>query len=142
MKRIGRMFLSHTESERRSTLAGVNLFFGALLGAHLGTMGDVPIDDYIFLIMLLAGAVAGIFTVAGSRRTGVIWATVSLYVLVFAAILFFPEMQPRHMEDEIQRIVAMLAIWLVVMVVLRFMPVLPEPEAPDVATPLPIEDET
>ena len=142
MKRIGRMILSHTEGERRSTLAGVNLFFGALLGAHLGTMGEVPIGDYIFLIMLLAGAVTGIFTVASSTRTRVIWLTLLIYVLVFAAILFFPEMQPPNMESEIQRIIAMLAVWLAAMVLLRLTPVLPDPDSPAGSGPLPVDEES
>ena len=141
MKRIGKMFLSHTESERRSTLAGVNLFFGALLGAHLGTMGHVPIDDYIFLIIMLAGAVTGIFLVASSTRKRVVWLTVLIYVAAFAAILLIPRLQPPNMEDEMQRIIAMLVIWLGMMVLIRVMPVIPEPDAPAGGNPLPIEDE-
>ena len=141
MKRIGKFFVSHTENERRSTLAGVNLFFGALLGAHLGTMSEVPIDKYIFLILLLSGAVMGIFLVASSVRKRVIWITVFAYAALFAGILYIPKIQPRGMEDEIQRIIAMLVIWLLLLLLIRFMAVLPEPEASEGARPLEIEDE-
>jgi uncharacterized membrane protein len=140
MKRIRNIF-SYTEAELRSTLAGVNLFFGALLGAHLGTMSRVPIYDYVFLIMLLAGAVTVIFMVASSTRARLVWFTVGLYVLIFAAIISIPEMRPRHMENEIQRIVAMLAVWLVFIVSLRLAPVHPEPGAQAGGGPLPVDDE-
>ncbi len=141
MKRFGRLFVSYTEAERRSTLAGVNLFFGALLGAHLGTMDQLPLRDYILLVVLLAGAVTGILLVVSSRRMSVIWATVVIYVVVFGAILLVPAAQPPNMEDELQRIVAMLAVWLVLLMGIRLQPAVPEEGEPAGDKPLALEDE-
>ena len=141
MKRFGRLFVSYTEAERRSTLAGVNLFFGALLGAHLGTMDQLPLRDYILLVVLLAGAVTGIFLVVSSRRMSVIWLTVVLYVIVFGTMLLVPAAQPPNMEDEFQRIVAMLAVWLVLLMSIRLQPAVPESGEQAGDKPLALEDE-
>ena len=60
--------LSYPDNERRATAAGVNLFFSALLGANVGMMNDMPLNDYFKMMVLLTGAVTAIFTIAVSER--------------------------------------------------------------------------
>jgi len=37
----------------------ISLFFGVLLGANIGTVGDVSLRDYVWLILLLASIGCG-----------------------------------------------------------------------------------
>jgi hypothetical protein len=56
------------EGERRAAGAGVNLFFAALLGANLGTVNMVSLKDHVYVSILIAGAVFGLFLAAASSR--------------------------------------------------------------------------
>lgn len=42
---------------RAGAIDGLNLFFGALLGANLGTLDHIRLVEYVQLIVLLAGTV-------------------------------------------------------------------------------------
>jgi hypothetical protein len=142
VKGIGRGFMSQTEAERRSVLAGTNLFFGALLGAHLGTMDEVPIYDYLFLILLLGGAVTGIMMIAVSNRWRVVWVTLIMYVVLLGSVILSPDLLPAHMRGEIERIAVMFVVWLLILAYLRVLPVIPEEsEAASPSAPMRIDDE-
>jgi hypothetical protein len=43
-----------TLAERRAASNGTNLFFGALIGANLGALERLAIDDYLLLILVVA----------------------------------------------------------------------------------------
>lgn len=110
------------EEERRASLAGANLFFGVLLGANLGSVNTLQLYDYVFLTILLAGAVMGLFTITISRRPRHIWTTLLLYVAVLTAVVAIPELRPERMEREIERVVATLAIWMAILFGIRLTP--------------------
>ena len=117
-----RKLLSYSGDERRATINGVNLFFSALLGANLGTLGDVPLDEYFQLIVILVGAVTAILTLAITRRRSTaIWTGFAIALLIFA-IAILPGQRAQALADDFQRMAITLAVWLVMLLTVRFTP--------------------
>jgi hypothetical protein len=110
------------ENERRATLAGVNLFFGVLLGANLGSINSVPLFDYVKLTILLSGSVMALYTIAVSKRPRTIWTLIILYGGLLAITILVPDMRPVGMEAEMERIIATLVIWLAFLTLVRLSP--------------------
>lgn len=101
-----------TEGEKRGMVAGLSLFFGALLGANLGTLGDLPLRDYVFLVILLVGAVATIQMSVTSERRGYAIGLILFYMLLLAAVYLVPSLRPALAEADLAKLLATLAIWL------------------------------
>jgi hypothetical protein len=110
------------ENERRATLAGVNLFFGVLLGANLGAINAVPLFDYVKLVILLSGSVMALYTIAVSKRPRAIWTLILLYGALLGVTIAVPDLRPEGMEAEMERIIATLAIWLAFLTLVRLSP--------------------
>ena len=105
------LFVS-TAGGKVGAIDGLNLFFGALLGANLGTLDRVPLIEYVKLVVLLAGTVMALRMISTSERRTLMLAVVAVYALLLAGIAFVPSLQPRGMAvDDIQRITATLGIW-------------------------------
>ena len=120
-----REYLRQTQEERRGAIDGVSLFFGALLGANLGTVEQLPLHDYVQLIVLLAGTVMVLRTVSTSERRGYALLTLALYVVVVGAYLGLPSMRPEGLSDAATaRLAATLAIWMIAVLMLEFWPTL------------------
>ena len=114
--------ISYAGDERRATISGVNLFFSALLGANLGTLGDVPLDQYLQLTIILVGAVTAILTIAITRRRSMaIWSGLAVALLIFA-IAFLPGRRMGELADDFQRMAITLGVWLIMLLVVRFTP--------------------
>jgi hypothetical protein len=112
-----------TRGEKAGTIDGLSLFFGALLGANLGTIGALPLYDYVTLIMLLAGMVVAIRIVSTSERRWYAFATLTVYVGLVVAILYVPAMRPQGLtEIDLHRLVATLAVWLGATMLVEFYP--------------------
>ena len=112
-----------TKGDRAGTIDGISLFFGALLGANLGTIAALPLYDYVKLILLLAGMVVAIRLVSTSERRWYALATLAVYVVIVAAILFLPALRPEGLaEGDLHRLVATLAVWLGVTMLVEFYP--------------------
>jgi Na+-transporting NADH:ubiquinone oxidoreductase subunit NqrB len=102
-----------SERERSGTIDGLNLFFGALLGANLGTLDGLSLGDYSRLVVLLAGTVVTLRMVSTSERRRTMFALLGLYLLILAAMTFLPRMQPKGLAlDDFHRLTATLAIWI------------------------------
>jgi hypothetical protein len=43
-----------TRAEKRAAITGINLFFGALIGANLGSLERLAIRDYLLLIIIVS----------------------------------------------------------------------------------------
>ena len=43
-----------TRAEKRAAISGTNLFFGALIGANLGTLERLALRDYVLLVCIIA----------------------------------------------------------------------------------------
>src|SRR5688500_11470860 len=114
--------ISYSGDERRATISGVNLFFSALLGANLGTLGDVPLDQYFQLTIILVGAVTAILTIAITRRRSMaIWSGLAVALLIFV-IAFVLGRRMGDLADDFQRMAITLGVWLVMLLVVRFTP--------------------
>jgi hypothetical protein len=111
-----------TEREKHAHIAGLSLFFGALLGANLGTLGELPLKDYVFLVVLLLGAVATIQVAAASERRGYAVALILAYVLLLGLIYLAPDFGPDIPRDDLEKMLATLAIWLGAVVMVEAAP--------------------
>jgi hypothetical protein len=117
--------LRYPENERRATGAGVNLFFSALLGANVGMMNDLPLNDYFKMILLLTGAVTSVFTIAVSERRSVIWSSgAALAIILVGMGAAFP-MVAEASRQQFYRLIMTIAVWLAMLLILRFTPELP-----------------
>ncbi|HZF95187.1 MAG TPA: hypothetical protein VEZ20_09995 [Allosphingosinicella sp.] len=133
MKRLFTM----TGGERRAAVAGVNLFFAALLGANLGNLSSVSLKEHIYLSILIAGAVSGLFVAAVSSRRSISVAILVAYALLLGALVVVPRTELIDAELQVQTIVATLAVWTVFLLLMRLTPILPI----DGAEAMAIEDE-
>lgn len=113
----------NTPGGKAGTIDGLNLFFGALLGANLGTMQGLALYDYIKIIILLAGTVIVIRLVSTSERKMYVAANVLLYVALIGALLFYPAFQPKGVDQaDLQRLGATLAIWFALVLASELLP--------------------
>ena len=126
-----REYLRQTDRERMGSIDGVNFFFGALLGANLGTIEQLPLGECIKLIMILAGMVVTLRVVSTSERRGYALATLALYVFLVALILAVPALRPEGLStDAAARLGATLAVWALLVLTLEYWPVKPEEVRP------------
>jgi hypothetical protein len=119
-----RSLFEMTEGERRGALAGVNLFFAALLGANLGTIKVSSIGEQVFLSVLIAGAVAGLFTAAGSSRRSTSIGILASYAILLAALILVPGIGPGQIGPQLQSLAVTLGVWMVFLVIMRVTPVI------------------
>lgn len=126
---------SYSEKERRANVTAVNLFFSALLGTSLGSMGSMgssSLHEYAFKIIVLAGAVTAIFTIAFTeRRRMMVTMTITLAIL-FAFVISLPGVR---LNQDMQRLSVMLAIWLGNLLLIRFTPAAGETRRKDPTLP-------
>jgi hypothetical protein len=105
--------MESTEGGKAGMIDGLNLFFGALLGANLGTLDRLPIAQYAKLIVLLAGTVMAVRMVSTSEQRGRMLAVLLVYAGLLACLVFVPSMQPKGMApDDLHRFGATLGIWI------------------------------
>jgi hypothetical protein len=113
----------YTAGEKAGSVDGLNLFFGALLGANLGTMQALPLGEYGKLVVLLAGTVMVLRMVSTSQRRWKVFAMIVVYVALVGANFFLPAFKPKGLPDrDIFKLAATLGIWLVFVVVAEFLP--------------------
>jgi hypothetical protein len=118
-----RLFQS-TPGGKVGAIDGLNLFFGALLGANLGTLGAMPLGDYVRLVVLLAGTVMVLRMLSTSERRGYMLGLTAVYAGIIVAILTIPKLQPKGMSpNDLHRLVATLAVWMIFVVGSELTPV-------------------
>lgn len=117
-------FFRGTAGGKAGAIDGLNLFFGALLGANLGTMQSMALWDYVKLIFLLAGTVMVIRMLSTSERRIYMLINVALYVVLIAGFLFVPSFQPKGVpEADLHRLAATLGIWVAFVLASELTPV-------------------
>ncbi|WP_422343210.1 hypothetical protein [Parasphingorhabdus sp.] len=57
-----------TRKEYEASINALNIFFGAVIGISLGSIGDIPTKDYVLLLVLTVTAVTAILFVTYSER--------------------------------------------------------------------------
>jgi hypothetical protein len=109
MKLLGRQ----TESGKVGGLDGLNLFFGALLGANLGTLEKLPLYEYVKPILLLSGTVMVIRMVSTSKDRPRMLRLVGLYAVFLGGLSLIPGLRPKGMSiDDLHRLIATLGVWI------------------------------
>ncbi|HMJ93397.1 MAG TPA: hypothetical protein VK472_04790 [Allosphingosinicella sp.] len=134
-----REYLTQTHRERMGGIDGVNLFFGALLGANLGTVEQLPLGDYVQLIVILAGTVVTLRLVSTSDRRGYALASLGLYIFLVGVYLAVPHLRPEGLSPAAAaRLGATLAVWILLVLTLEYWPVRPDEVRP-AEPPAPVE---
>ena len=117
-----RGLLTQTPREKAATVDGIGLFFGALLGANMGTLEGLGLYDYAKLIIILAATVMTLRVFSTSERRGYAYALLVLYIAI-VAIFLFGQRPAGLSEDDAQRLAVTLAVWLAAVLIVEFQPV-------------------
>src|SRR5688500_2866461 len=126
-----RSLFVNTPGGKAGALDGLNLFFGALLGANLGTLDPLPLGEYVKLVVLLAGTVVTLRMVSTSERRLYMLGALAVYALLLVALVTIPGMQPEGMATgDLHRLVATLAVWMLFVLFSEFSPVREDPAPP------------
>ena len=100
----------NTPGGKTGAIDGLNLFFGALLGANLGTMQALDLPQYIELVLLLAGTVMVLRMLSTSERRTYMLVLVGIYIAIIGALLVF--LPPKGLPAaDLHRLTVTLAIW-------------------------------
>ena len=119
-------YFRSTEGGKVGAIDGLNLFFGALLGANLGTMQGMGLFDYGKMIVLLAGTVMALRMISTSEKRKMMLFVVAVYALLIAAMLLVPDLYPKGMAvGDFHRLVVTLAIWVTFVLASEFSPTEP-----------------
>jgi hypothetical protein len=123
--------LTSTEGGKVGAIDGLNLFFGALLGANLGTLDRMPLAEYVKLVFLLAGTVMALRMISTSERRLYMLIVIVIYALLIASMALVPQLQPKGMDvGDLHRLVATLGIWVAFVLASEFAPMKKAEELP------------
>jgi hypothetical protein len=118
-----RSLLTYTSAEKRGMIDGIGLFFGALLGTNLGSIGNLGKVEYALLILALAGTVMAlrIFSTTERRWNG--YLLLSTYSLTIYYFLFVTKVGKDIALADRERLAITLAVWLAVVVLTELTPI-------------------
>lgn len=126
----------NTPGTRMGSIDGLNLFFGALLGANLGTLDQLRLVDYVKLTVLLAGTVMTLRMISTSERRLYALGVGAFYALLLGALVLVPDLKPEGLGDQdLHRLVATMAIWMIFVLAIELTPVAAEVPAPSAPPP-------
>ncbi|MEA3017866.1 MAG: hypothetical protein QOI38_2588 [Sphingomonadales bacterium] len=109
-----------SRGRREGAVDGLNLFFGALLGANLGTLDGLRLVSYVQLVTLLAGTVMALRVVSLSERLGRALVVLALYAAMLVMLATVPAFHPAGMAlGDLHKLVATLALWVTFVVVIE-----------------------
>ena len=112
-----------TAGGKAGAIDGLNLFFGALLGANLGTIQGMSLLYYVELIALLAGVVMTVRMLSTSPRRIYMLVSIMLYAALGAAFLLWPPLQPKGgAAGDLHRLAITLAVWVLFVLAAEFSP--------------------
>jgi len=118
----------NTPGGKTGAIDGLNLFFGALLGANLGTMQALDLPQYIELVLLLAGTVMVLRMLSTSERPIYMLVLVGIYIAIIATLLVF--LPPKGLPAaDLHRLTVTLAIWVACILGAELSPVHDESKA-------------
>ncbi|MEA3041616.1 MAG: hypothetical protein QOC65_1105 [Sphingomonadales bacterium] len=115
-----RKLFTTSRGRREGALDGLNLFFGALLGANLGTLDGLRLVSYVQLVTLLAGTVVALRVVSLSEQIGRALVVLALYAVLLLMLANVPALRPAGMAlDDLHKLLATLALWVTFVVVIE-----------------------
>jgi hypothetical protein len=113
-----------TSGGKAGTIDGLNLFFGALLGANLGTIQGMKLLYYIEFIALLAGIVITLRMLSTSPRRTYMLISLCGYAVFGGIFLLWEPLQPKGVAvGDLHRLATTLGIWMFFVVVAELSPV-------------------
>jgi uncharacterized membrane protein len=125
-----RHFFRSTAGGKAGMVDGLNLFFGALLGANLGTMQGLQGLIYFEMILLLAGTVIVIRMLSTSERRTYMLISLAIYVILVGGYLLWPAAQPKGVAPaDLQRLAMTLGVWIALVLAAELKPI-PDAEQP------------
>jgi hypothetical protein len=117
-------FWTQTTREKQGMLDGINLFFGALIGANLGSLEGLSPKDYTTLVVILAGAVIALRVFSTSERRGYAYLTLAVYFGFVALHLFGNDQSIRSIGiANRDRLALTLGVWLASIVLAELAPI-------------------
>ncbi|HEX8308732.1 MAG TPA: hypothetical protein VF645_09990 [Allosphingosinicella sp.] len=126
-----RALFRNTAGGKQGAIDGLNLFFGALLGANLGTLDKLRLVDYIQITALLAGTVMTVRMVSTSDRRALVLAVLAVYAALLVSLVLLPDFKPAGMAvDDLHRLVATLAVWVIFVLGIELSPTREAAEPP------------
>jgi hypothetical protein len=124
-----------TPASREKAVDGLNLFFGALLGANLGTLEGLKLVSYVQLAVILAGTVMALRMVSSSDNRVTTLIMLAVYAVLLAGLVMVPDIKPDGMEvEDLHKLVGSLAVWVIFVLAIEFAPAANAPVATDVVT--------
>jgi uncharacterized membrane protein YccC len=126
---VRKLFIA-AKGRKEGAMDGLNLFFGALLGANLGTIAGLKLVTYVQLIVLLVGTVMALRIFAMSERRLFGGVLLGFYVAALIALASLPGLQPRGLATaDLNRLIATLIVWIAMVVLLEIFSQANAPEA-------------
>jgi hypothetical protein len=113
--------LTQTPREKSAMVDGIGLFFGALLGANLGTLDGLGLNDYVEIVFVLAATVMALRMFSMSERRLYAYGLLAVYAGMIALYLHFQ--RPAGLAPgDADRLMVTLAIWLAAVVFVELHP--------------------
>ena len=117
-------WISRTRQHRAGAMDGLNLFFGALLGANLGTLEGLKLVHYLGMIAVLAARVMALRMISTSDRRAPAIALLGFYGVVLVAVAVSPGLRPEGLlVDDLNKLVATMAVWIFLAMIIELAPV-------------------
>ena len=120
-----------TRAEKRAATNGLNLFFGALIGANLGSLEHLALRDYTLVVFMVCVVVLYIQLAPVARRRWLYVAYLASYVVMLYVLLCAPAgMHPFADRPRPQpHLFVTICMWLLCVAYIEFRP-LAQTEAP------------
>lgn len=129
-RRLERTLLRQTAAERASMRNGVSLFFGALLGANLGTLAGLALSDYLFVILLLASVVMILEMVGRARSRRYVLGYALLYTAAIAYVWWNVErLVPGLSRADADKLFTTVGVWAGIILITELTPLAGEHQA-------------
>lgn len=112
-----------TESEYRANLAGMNTFFGAVLGFVLAGIDQLDVFEFSLVLFMVSGIVVTILYVSASKQR------LAYSLLALAFIYMLPRIVEPWFENGEKlpnKLQATLAVWAVMSILVEFFPRRPD----------------
>ncbi|WP_108810774.1 hypothetical protein [Sphingorhabdus sp. Alg231-15] len=116
LRQIGDIF-KLTQREYEATINALNIFFGAIIGVSLGNITEIPLQDYIMLLVVIATMVSSILMVTYTHRP--LWNSLVLAV-IFLAAWYAESDSSGQLIDFPDRVLPTLSVWAAMAIMTEF----------------------
>ncbi|MEO0441594.1 MAG: hypothetical protein AAF067_12065, partial [Pseudomonadota bacterium] len=110
--------------EYEASINALNIFFGAVIGISLGSIGDIPTMDYVLLLIITAAAVTAILFVTYSER--------QYWSILLVGLVLFAMWSMNEGDDQIvklpPKLLPTLAVWALMAISTEFTDLVPDEE--------------